>query len=252
LSRTRTLKLTLAYDGTDFAGWQIQSKQRTVQGTVQEILQRITGEPLTLFGSGRTDAGVHALAQVASFSTESAHSCEVFRRALDADLPKDIAIVSVEEAPDVFHARESAKRKRYRYVIHDSGVRDVFARRYAWWMPYSLDDAAMRRASEALNGTHDFSSFQTAGSERESPVRTIFAIDLLRRSSDRPFELSIEVEADGFLYNMVRIIVGTLVQVGRGVKGESWAGEVLAAQDRGAAGPTAPPHGLFLMAVRYD
>jgi tRNA pseudouridine38-40 synthase len=248
----RTLKLTVAYDGTDFAGWQVQPEARTVQGTLQEILARMTGGPVSLVGSGRTDAGVHALGQVASFETTSAHSCDVFFRALNAELPEDVAVLAVEESPAEFHALRSARRKRYRYVIHDGGVRDVFARRYCWGLPHRLDEAAMQRAAAVLVGTHDFCSFETAGSERESSVRTVFAAEVSRQRDDRACELHIEVEADGFLYNMVRAIVGTLVQVGRGARPEAWVGEVLRAQDRSAAGPTAPPQGLFLLWVSYD
>jgi tRNA pseudouridine38-40 synthase len=248
----RTLKLTLAYDGTDFAGWQIQSNARTVQGTLRDVLVRITGEPVSLFGSGRTDAGVHALAQVASFDTDSHHSCDVFQRALNAELPPDIAVLAVEEAPPGFHAQRAALRKRYRYVIHDAGVRDVFARRYCWAVPYPLDDSAMHRAAKPLVGRHDFSSFETAGSPRETSERTIYALDIKRPHSDRQYELHIEVEADGFLYNMVRAIAGTLVQVGRGVQPQQWVRQVLASKDRSAAGVTAPPQGLFLLRVEYE
>jgi tRNA pseudouridine38-40 synthase len=248
----RTIKLTLAYDGTDFAGWQIQANARTVQGTVQAALEQISGEPITLTGSGRTDAGVHALGQVASFETAFSHGCDVFYRALNAELPDDITVVATEEAPTGFHALRSARRKRYRYIIHDGNHRDVFARRYVWRWPTRLDDAAMSRAAAALAGTHDFSSFETAGSERESSVRTVYAVDVARPSSDRPHEIQIEVEADGFLYNMVRAIVGTLVEVGRGARPEAWVGETLAARDRSAAGRTAPPQGLLLLWVRYN
>ncbi len=249
----RTIKLTLAYDGTDFAGWQIQANGRSVQGTVQAALERISGEPITLTGSGRTDAGVHALGQVASFNTASSHACDVFYRALNAELPDDVTVVAAEEAPTGFHALRSARRKRYRYIVHDGNVRDVFARRYVWRWPTQLDDAAMSRAAAALVGRHDYSSFETAGSERESSVRTVYAVDVVRPfASDRPHEIQIEVEADGFLYNMVRAIVGTLVEVGRGARPESWVAEALAARDRSAAGRTAPPQGLFLLWVRYD
>ncbi len=248
----RTLKLTLAYDGTDFAGWQIQANARTVQGTIRDVLVKITGEPAILIGSGRTDAGVHAQSQVASFDTASHHSCEVFQRALNAELPPDIAVLAVDEATPGFHAQRSALRKRYRYVIHDAGVRDVFARRYCWSVPYRLDDAAMQRAAEALIGRHDFSSFETAGSPRETSVRTIYALDIARPHVERAYELHLEVEADGFLYNMVRAIAGTLVQVGRGVQCEQWVGEVLDSKDRSAAGITAPPQGLFLLSVKYE
>jgi tRNA pseudouridine38-40 synthase len=248
----RTIKLTLAYDGTDFAGWQIQADARTVQGTVQAMLERIAGEKIALVGSGRTDAGVHALGQVASFETSSQRTCDVFHRALNAELPDDISIVEVKEAPPGFHALRSARRKRYRYVIHEGSVRDVFARRYVWCWPTQLDAKAMARAATSLAGTHDFSSFETAGSERESSVRNVFAVDVARPISDRPHEIQIEVEADGFLYNMVRAIVGTLVEVGRGARPEQWAAEVLAARNRSAAGRTAPPQGLFLLCVKYD
>ncbi|MEX2141557.1 MAG: tRNA pseudouridine(38-40) synthase TruA [Pirellulales bacterium] len=247
----RTLKLTLAYDGADFAGWQSQPELRTVQGTLKTALERIAAEPVNLMGSGRTDAGVHALGQVASFETTSQHSCEVFHRALNAELPEDIAVLAVEEAPAGFHALRSARRKRYRYVIHDSGARDVLARRFCWQLAYQLDDAAMKRAAEALVGTHDFSSFRTGGPKRRSSVRTVFALDIARPHADRPFELYLEVEADGFLYNMVRVIAGTLVQVGRGVETEHWVHEVLESQSRFAAGRTAPPQGLILLWVRY-
>jgi tRNA pseudouridine38-40 synthase len=248
----RTLKLTLAYDGTDFAGWQIQPNARTVQGSLREVLDRMAGEPVNLIGSGRTDTGVHALGQVASFETTSRHSCELIHRALNAELPDDIAVLSVEEAPAGFHAIRWARRKRYRYVIHDSNARDVFESRYCWQLAYCLDDAAIKRAAEALLGTHDFSSFESGGPHRESSVRTVFAIDVARPYADRPFELHLEIEADGFLYNMVRVIVGTLVPVGRGVQAEHWVRQVLEAQNRSAAGPTAPPQGLFLLWVQYE
>jgi tRNA pseudouridine38-40 synthase len=252
LEHRRTLKLTLAYDGTDFAGWQIQPQVRTVQGTIRDVLERITGEPVNLIGSGRTDVGVHAVGQVASFETRSPHGCELFQRALNAELPHDIAILQVEEAAPGFQARRFARRKRYRYVIHDAGARDVFARRYCWQLPYRLDDGAMARAAQVLVGTHDFSSFESSGSPRESTVRTIYALDIARPRVERPFELCLEVEADGFLYNMVRAIAGTLVQVGRGVQSESWVRDVLEAQHRPVAGPTAPPQGLFLLWVGYE
>jgi tRNA pseudouridine38-40 synthase len=248
----RTLKLTLAYDGTDFAGWQIQPGMRTVQGTLRATLERITGEPANLMGSGRTDAGVHALGQVASFATSSVHSCDVFQRALNAELPDDVAVLAVEEAPADFHALRSARRKRYRYVIHDSDMRDVIARRYCWQLPYSLDEQAMHRAAQALLGTHDYSAFESAGTQRESSVRTVFDLSIDRPHADRTFELQLEIEADGYLYNMVRAITGTLVQVGRGVQSEHWVREVLISKNRSAAGVTAPPQGLFLLWVRYD
>jgi tRNA pseudouridine38-40 synthase len=250
----RTLKLTLAYDGTAFHGWQFQPGRRTVQQTMQDVLAQITGQPVALAASGRTDAGVHALAQVASLETESTLPADVLQRALNAELPHDISVLAVEEAPAGFHARRNATGKRYRYVIHHGPLAEVFARNYAWHVFRPLDVAAMRRAAEPLAGTHDFASFQTSGSERSTTVRTIFELSVCetsQSSSAAPGRVQIEIAASGFLYNMVRNIVGTLVEVGRGVQGESWPGEVLAAFDRRAAGPTAPPQGLYLVKVDF-
>lgn len=266
----RTLKLTIAYDGAAYAGWQSQLDKPTVQSTLEEALARVTGERVRVLASGRTDAGVHALGQVVGLRTNSPLSTDVLLRALNANLPEDIVVREVAKAPDGFHAIRDALRKRYRYVIHDGPLRSVFLRRYAWHYAYGrLNDEAMRRAASALLGTHDFSSFQSSGAERATSVRTIYEIRVERGRAGHhmlffPFEstddegragrrdfMTIEVEADGFLYNMVRTIVGTLVQVGRGKQPESWLGEVLRAADRRAAGPTAPPQGLMLVHVEY-
>jgi tRNA pseudouridine38-40 synthase len=276
----RTLKLTLSYDGTDFAGWQSQLGQRTVQDTLEAALAKITGKFVRVMSSGRTDAGVHACAQIVSFDTESDLPADVIGRALNYELPHDMAALAVEEAPG-FHARRDAKRKRYRYVIHDGPVRDVFYRRYSWQLFKRVDVPAMQRAAEMLLGKHDFASFETAGSERESTERTVFDLtakrieigqnslfvgedsfprlapqdDIGRRKDSSPTSVKsivqIEVESDGFLYNMVRIIAGTLAQVGQEKRPESWVAEVLAARDRRCAGMTAPPQGLFLLHVVY-
>jgi len=288
----RTLKLTLAYDGTAYAGWQVQPGCRTVQGTLEAAVRKVTGQSVRVVASGRTDAGVHALGQVAGFQTHSDLPADVLRRALNAELPEDVAVLEVAEAADGFHPIRDALRKRYRYLIHDAPVRDVFGRQYCWHYTHGrLDAEAISRAAGALLGTHDFRSFQSSGAERESSVRTIFDISVQRLRSGEgttvtiwrgtvPFSLrenrdspplihspilreeqgrgeehdwiTLEVEADGFLYNMVRAIVGTLVEVGRGAQGESWPAEVLQAADRAAAGPTAPPQGLFLVRVDYD
>ena len=244
----RTLKFTIAYDGTAYAGWQCQPDRISVQETLENAMARITGERNRTLASGRTDAGVHALGQVVAMRTESTLSVETMRRALNANLPDDIAVLDAVEAPDDFHAISHVRRKRYRYVIDDGPVRDVFTRHYAWHYDRGrLDAEAMRLASAALWGTHDFSSFESSGAPRATSVRTVFEL-LVERDGDR---ITIEIEADGFLYNMVRAIVGTLVEVGRGRRSESWPGEVLAARDRAAAGPTAPPQGLFLVRVEY-
>jgi tRNA pseudouridine38-40 synthase len=247
----RTIKLTLAYDGTAFAGWQSQAKGRTLQDTLESTLEKITGERLRVEASGRTDAGVHALGQVVSFDTESPLPADVLWRALNSTLPRDMAAVAVEDAPPGFHARRAAKSKRYRYVIRDTRQPNVFERNYTWQLPRRLDDERMAIAAQSLVGTHDFTSFETTGSPRSSSIRTVQALDIIRDPHDAD-RLLIEVEADGFLYNMVRSIVGTLAEVGRGVRQESWPGEVLAAISRRAAGQTAPAQGLFLLWVKYE
>jgi tRNA pseudouridine38-40 synthase len=244
-------KLTLAYDGTAYHGWQVQSEQRTIQGTIEAAILKLTGQSVRVMASGRTDAGVHALAQVASFTADCRLTAVELGTALNAVLPEDIAILNVSEVPAGFHPIRDAVRKCYRYVIHNGPVRDVFARRFAWHVVQPLDLAAMQRAAAALLGTHDFSSFETAGAPRESSVRTVSRLELFR-DAVQPAKITLEIEADGFLYNMVRAIVGTLVEVGRGGEPEDWPARVLAAQDRCAGGPTAPPQGLFLVYVEYQ
>ncbi len=247
----RTFKLTLAYDGSNYSGWQIQTGQVTLQETLERALQKITGEAIRVTASGRTDAGVHALGQVVSFRSQTHLAADVLQRGLNAELPRDMAALAVTEAADDFHATGSAVRKRYRYVLHDGPVRDVFERRHAWHCRGRLEVAAMRRAAQALLGMHDFASFETHGSQRETSVRTIYEISLERGQGAAGDRIVLEVEADGFLYNMVRTIVGTLVEVGRGRQAESWPAQVLAARDRKAAGRTAPAQGLFLVRVDY-
>ena len=248
----RVLKLTLSYDGTAYAGWQVQPDQRTLQETLEIALKKIVGKSARTVASGRTDAGVHALEQVVSFATECELPADVLLKALNAHLPADIAILEVREAAPGFHAICDAVRKRYRYVIHDGTIRDVFARHYAWHLPRRLNSEAMHRAAQNLVGTHDLRSFETTGSERSSSVRTILDISVRRQEENNSNRIVVEVEADGFLYNMVRAIVGSLVEVGRGARDEDWLVEVVAAKDRRAAGMTAPPQGLFLVHVTYD
>ena len=245
----RCLKLTLAYDGTAYAGWQKQPGCSTVQGTLEKALARVTGERIVPVASGRTDAGVHALAQVVSLSAETQLAHDVLQRALNANLPQDIAVLDVAPAPEGFHAIRDTRSKRYRYVIQDGGVRDVFARLYTWhvYKPLCLED--MQGAARVLLGRHDFASFQAAGSQRKTTVRTITHLDVVRAPAELGSRITIEVEADGFLYNMVRNIVGTLVEIGRGERPPQEMAEILAARDRKVAGMTAPPHGLFLIKV---
>jgi tRNA pseudouridine38-40 synthase len=254
----RTLKLTIAYDGTAYAGWQLQPNAPTVQGTLENAVAKVTGQHVRILASGRTDAGVHALGQVVGFRTECMLPPDVLVRAVNANLPRDIAVLDAAEACEGFHPICHAVRKRYRYTIHDGPIRDVFRRHFAWHYVYGrLDADAMSRAAASLLGKHDFSSFETSGAERKTSVRTVFDVSVERgRAGDLPDFGSgdivrIDVEADGFLYNMVRTIVGTLVEVGRGSQSEGWPGEVLAAKDRRVAGPTAPPQGLCLLRVEY-
>jgi tRNA pseudouridine38-40 synthase len=246
----RTFKLTLAYDGTNYCGWQIQTSQVTLQETLERTLTKITGEEIRVAASGRTDAGVHAWGQVVSFASQTHLEPPVLHKALNAELPLDMVVRSVAEVDADFHARRSAKRKRYRYVIDDGPERNVFELRYAWQCPVRLDAQAMHLAAQPLVGQHDFSSFETSGSQRETSVRTVFELTVERgQGGDR---VTVEIEADGFLYNMVRTIVGTLVEVGRGARTADWPAHVLEARDRKAAGKTAPPQGLFLVGVIYE
>jgi tRNA pseudouridine38-40 synthase len=244
---TRWLKLTVAYDGTAYAGWQIQPSEPTVQAAIEAAWREITREDTRVTAAGRTDAGVHALGQVVGVATESQLSRNDLHRGLNAVLPEDVAVMAVDDAPENFHATHDAVAKTYRYQIHTGRTPDVFNRRYAWHYPQPLDAEKMHAAAQALVGTHDFASFESAGSERPDTVRTLTKSSVTREG-DR---ITVEVSGDGFLYNMVRAIVGTLVELGKGARDEAWVAEVLAARDRRVAGQTAPPHGLFLVRVDY-
>lgn len=244
----RNIKLIIAYDGTDFHGWQRQPDLRTVQDVLEGALTELTGTRPTTTASGRTDAGVHALGQVVHFLTASRHAPETFVKALNALLPADIRVLSAQVAPQSFHATLDAQAKLYRYVIDNGPIASPFQLRHAWHVFPRLDVSAMRRAAQSLRGRHDFRSFETNWPNRMSSVRTITHVSVNRVAEF----VWVDVEADGFLYNMVRSITGTLVKVGQGKWPESRVAEVLQAQDRTQAGPTAPPQGLFLVRVRYD
>ena len=249
----RNLKVTLAYDGTSFAGWQVQPEAETVQGTLASVIGRLTGEKVLPQGSGRTDAGVHALAQVATFATESTIPTGNFQKALNDLLPAAIRVLAVEEAAAEFHARKSARAKTYRYRIYRGMVCPPFAARYVWHFPYPLDEEAMKRAAAEVVGDHDFTSFAAVDPERgldepaRSNVRTIF-LSAWDRCED---EFVYTVRGNGFLHHMVRNLVGTFVLVGKGTLAVGGIGRILTAQSRSVAGPTAPASGLFLVGVEY-
>ena len=247
----RSYRMTLAYDGTAYRGWQVQPGEVTVQGTVESALQRIVGQRVRVVASGRTDSGVHAQGQVVSFRCNTRLEPATLCRALDANTPMDICVKQVLAAPTGFHAIRDAVSKRYRYVIQDGPNRDLFVRDYCWYIPQSLDLPTMRQAAACLVGRHDFTSFEAAGAPRRTSVRTVSALRVERTSLEATHGIIIEIEADGFLYNMVRNIVGSLVLVGRGRQSVEWMAAILAATDRTRAGPTAPARGLTLIDVRY-
>jgi tRNA pseudouridine38-40 synthase len=244
----RNLKAVIAYEGTDFHGWQVQPGRRTIQGEIERVLQTLEGSPVKVHGSGRTDAGVHARGQVASFRLTNPMPCSNLRLALNHRLPPAIRMLDVMEAPDWFHARHSATAKTYEYRIWRAEVCPPFVRRYAYHLPYPLDEAAMAAAAVRFEGERDFRSLATNGGEtKESTVRIIHSSKLHREGQEAVYR----VRGSGFLYNMVRNIVGVLIEIGRG----NWAPEdvdrILEARDRRAAGPTAPACGLFLDNVEY-
>lgn len=251
--RVRNLKLTLSYDGSDFAGWQVQPDAATVQGTLASAIGRVTGEKVLPQGSGRTDAGVHALAQVATFATDSSVPTENFVKALNDILPASVRVLQVEEAAADFHARHSARGKTYRYRIYRAAICPPFLARYVWHYPYPLDEPAMSRAAALMEGEHDFTSFAAVDPERGreaapvSNVRRIFSSRWERQGD----EFVYTVAGSGFLHHMVRNLVGTFILVGKGTVPAGEMARILEARNRSVAGATAPAGGLFLVNVEY-
>jgi tRNA pseudouridine38-40 synthase len=252
----RNLKLILSYDGTDFAGWQVQPDAVTVQGALASAIGRVTGEKVLPQGSGRTDAGVHALAQVVTFVTESSVPTPNFVKALNDILPASVRVLEVEEAAAEFHARKSARAKTYRYRIYRAGICPPFMARYVWHYPFPLDEQAMVRAAGRVEGEHDFTSFAAADPERgregapvspSSNVRRIFS-SAWERQGD---EFVYSVKGSGFLHHMVRNLVGTFILVGKGTLQVEEVTRILEAHNRSAAGATAPAGGLYLVNVEY-
>jgi tRNA pseudouridine38-40 synthase len=263
----RTLKITLAYDGTAFVGWQRQAAGVSIQGLLEDALSRIERTPVAVVGAGRTDAGVHALGQVASATLEHPIEPDALRRALNAVLPRDVRVLEVLDAPAGFHARYGARSKTYQYAIVNAAIVSPFEWRYVWQVTQSLDVDAMARAAARLVGRHDFAAFASAGSAVKTTVRTIttsllrpalpreplwassWVPDAANRDSTR---LIYEISGDGFLRQMVRTIMGTLVKIGTLRLDPGAIDAILASRDRRAGGPTAPASGLCLVAVRYE
>ena len=244
----RNIKLLIEYDGTSYLGWQIQPKGPTIQGMIEEKLLLLTGETTHLVGSGRTDAGAHALGQVANFKTQSKMDAVSIQKALNSLLPSDMVIRKVEEADERFNARKGAKSKVYEYRILNRPLRSAFHLGYAWHIRQKLDLESMKRAARSLLGEHDFSSFRSVGTPTRTSVRRIIRAEWKR---GRDGFIRFEIEASGFLKQMVRAIVGTLIEVGRGKISIEEFRRIVDSKDRKMAGPTAPAHGLFLKEVKY-
>jgi tRNA pseudouridine38-40 synthase len=243
----RTLKLTIAYDGTAFAGWQMQANQRTVQGVLEEALLPIEGARVVVHAAGRTDAGVHAAGQVISFSLTSRIACDALVRALNVRLNQDVRVMSAEEAPDGFNARFEARQKTYHYAIYNAPVVPPPLRHFVWHVPQPLDVTVMNAAAGVLVGEHDFAAFQAAGSDVVTTRREVVASRVVLRDG----QVVYEVTGTGFLRHMVRTIVGTLVDIGRSRRSVEDMRRVLRSRDRAEASATAPPHGLTLVRVDY-
>jgi tRNA pseudouridine38-40 synthase len=253
----RNLKLILSYDGSEFSGWQVQPDANTVQGTLASAIGRVTGEKVLPQGSGRTDAAVHALAQVVTFVTESSVPAENFLKALNDVLPASIRVLDAAEMPAEFHARHSARAKTYRYRLYREALCPPFLARYVWHYPYPLDEEAMLRGAALVVGEKDFTSFAAVDPERGresvrvSNIRTIFSSAFAFRREASGAELIYTVRGSGFLHHMVRNLVGTFILVGKGTLQPDDVTRIIEARNRSAAGATAPARGLYLVGVEY-
>lgn len=243
----RNIKLTISYDGTGYSGWQSQTNGRGVQSELEEAIEKAFGEKRRVAGASRTDAGVHAKGQVVDFKLSAPIPPERIPHALNAALPATIAVIKAEKVPPSFNSQHNAKVKSYRYHVVISAQRDPFGDRYSWRLQYGLNVPLMRKEAKVLVGKHDFKSFQASDTRERSSVRTIYKLDVKKKWNTIVFDIA----ANGFLYNMVRNIVGTLVDIGRGYSPQGSMEKILAAKDRRLAGPTAPARGLFLVEVKY-
>jgi len=245
----RNIKLTIEYDGKEFNGWQKQPSKLNIQGTIEQAIKTITGENVDLQASGRTDAGVHALGQVANFKTNSNIPIEKMSIAINCNLKKSIRIVKAEEVEERFHSRLSCKRKTYRYIINNSEIPSAIYRNLETHIPYKLDIEKMKQAVKYFEGEHDFKAFKASGTSSKSSIRTIYKAEVLKMPNNRIY---IELTGNGFLYNMVRIIAGTLVDVGTGKIKPEDIEKIIESKDRTNAGKTLPPQGLYLVCVNYN
>ena len=268
---TRNIRLTIAYDGTNYVGWQVQPNGRSVQAVVESAIRKLTGADARLLVAGRTDSGVHALGQVANFETMCLIPCDNIRSGLQNFLPDDVVIRDAADVAADFHSTYSAKRKRYRYVVHNTLVTNPFVRNYTYHYRQPLDTAAMHAAGQTLLGTHDFRCFESHFPNKATSVRTVMELTVARQPQT-PIWLEmagqsipaaedansigdfiwIDIVADGFLYNMVRAIARTLIHVGRGAWTANDVATIVANQNRSQAGDTAPPQGLYLVSVDYE
>ncbi len=244
----KNIKIVIEYDGTDYHGWQCQANLPTVQETIEDAIKQITKEKVKITGSGRTDAGVHAMGQVANFLTETQMDSETLRKALNSTLPRDISIIKAQEMSDDFHAQFSSRSKVYEYRIFNRPHRPALQRNRVWHIPEKLDARKMKEAAAYLEGTHDFSVFATADITVKTTVRTVKRVHVKKT---REGIILIEIEAEGFLKRMVRMITGTLVQTGRGKLSPEGFGQILAEGQKTKDVFTAPPQGLFLKKVIY-
>ena len=245
----RNIKLTIEYDGKDFNGWQKQPNKLNIQGTIEQAIKIVTGEEVDLIASGRTDAGVHAFGQVANFKTNSNIPIDKIAIALNSNLKKSIRIISAEEVDERFHSRLTCKKKTYRYVINNSEFSSAIYRNLETHIPQKLNVEKMREAAKYFEGEHDFKAFKASGTSSKSSVRTIYEAEVIEMPNNRIY---IELTGNGFLYNMVRIIAGTIVDVGvRKIEPEDIK-KIIEAKDRNLAGKTLPPNGLYLVNVEYE
>lgn len=245
----RNIRLTIEYDGKEFNGWQKQPNKLNIQGNLEKVISDLTKEEIEIIGSGRTDAGVHALGQVANFKTNSNIPIEKFAIAINSRIKQSIRIKKAEEVDEKFHSRLSCKRKTYRYVINNSNCESAIYRNLETYIPFKLDIEKMQKAAKLFEGEYDFKAFKASGTSSKSSVRKIYKAEVTKQNNNRIY---IELTGNGFLYNMVRIIAGTLVEVGEGKITPESITEIIDSKNREKAGKTLPARGLFLLKVEYD